>query len=124
MKFYGTRTDDPNDITPHQNRRGLRGLYVFCAWINNSDAKAANTLDTVVEEKGSRFIRHHLIDFSSALGSDGDRPKDSRLGHEFMLSNPAQAIKRIFTLGTIPGIMGTDALPGAASRRQLRIEIL
>src|SRR5262249_44026482 len=82
--YEGTRGDDPNDIVPHEDRRDLRGLYVFSAWLNNTDVKSGNTLDVVVKENGIPFIRHYLIDFGSALGSDGDRPKDPRLGHEFM----------------------------------------
>jgi hypothetical protein len=97
--YEGTRPDDPNDIVLHENRRDLRGLYVFSAWLNNTDAKAANTLDTIVEEHGVRFIRHHLIDFASALGSDGDSPKDPRLGNEYMLATPAEALMKFLSLG-------------------------
>src|SRR5262249_31548756 len=62
FRFENTRSDDPNDIVPHENRRDLRGLYVFSAWLNNTDTKAGNTLDTIVEENGIRFIRHYLLD--------------------------------------------------------------
>src|SRR5690606_4266126 len=41
----GTRPDDPNDRIVHERRRSLRGLWVFYAWINNTDAKYSNTLD-------------------------------------------------------------------------------
>ena len=102
FRYEGTRSDDPNDIVAHEDRRDLRGLNVFSAWFNNTDAKASNTLDTVIEENGVRFIRHYLIDFGSALGSDGDAPKDPRLGHEFMLSTPIGALKQIFSLGLAP----------------------
>jgi hypothetical protein len=90
--YDGTRPDDPNDIVPHQDRRDLRGLRVFAAWLNNTDAKAANTLDTVVTAGGVRFIRHYLLDFGSALGSDGDAPKDPRLGHEYMMGTPGAGL--------------------------------
>ena len=100
--YEGTRSDDPNDIVPHEDRRDLRALYVFSAWFNNTDAKASNTLDTIVEENGVRFIRHYLIDFASALGSDGDAPKDARFGHDFMLSTPSATLKQIFSLGLAP----------------------
>ena len=99
FRYQGTRTDDPNDITPHENRRDLRGLYLVSAWLNNTDMKVGNTLDTVVEENGRRFIRHYLLDFGSALGSDGDAPKDARIGNEFMMATPGEAAKQILTLG-------------------------
>jgi len=100
--YDGTRPDDPNDVVPHQDRRDLRGLRVFAAWLNNTDAKAANTLDTVVTAGGVRFIRHYLLDFGSALGSDGDAPKDPRLGHEYMLDTPVASLKAILRLGLLP----------------------
>ncbi len=100
--YEGTRSDDPNDLVPHEDRRDLRGLGVFSAWLNNTDAKASNTLDVVVTENRTRFVRHYLIDFGSALGSDGDAPKDARLGHEFMLGTPTGALKQILSLGLFP----------------------
>jgi hypothetical protein len=78
--YHGTRSDDPNDIYPHQHRRDLRGLYVFAAWLNHYDATSLNTLDAVVEENGARFVRHHLIDFGSILGSSGVGARDPRNG--------------------------------------------
>ena len=100
--YEGTRKDDPNDIVPHEDRRDLRGLGVVSAWLNHTDARASNTLDVVVTENGRRFIRHYLIDFGSALGSDGDDAKDARLGHEFMLGSPSGALKQILSLGLFP----------------------
>jgi hypothetical protein len=99
--YSGTRADDPNDIVLHENRRDLRGLHVFSAWFNHTDSKAGNTLDTIVEQNGVRFIRHHLIDFGSALGSDAVDAKDARLGHEYVLPGPIDAIKNAVTLGVL-----------------------
>ena len=50
FRYYGTRTDDPNDVIPHENRRALRGLRLFAAWTNHDDTRAHNTQDSWVEE--------------------------------------------------------------------------
>ncbi|HYO83110.1 MAG TPA: hypothetical protein VES20_17010 [Bryobacteraceae bacterium] len=85
FRFEGVRRDDPNDTVPHQDRRELRGMAVFSAWLNHTDAKAMNTVGAVVQEGGRRFIRHYLIDFGAALGSDSLAPKDPRLGSEYFV---------------------------------------
>ena len=54
FRFYGTRSDDPNDVIPHEHRRELRGYGTFAAWLNHVDSKSINTLDTVVEQDGNR----------------------------------------------------------------------
>jgi hypothetical protein len=82
-RYYGTRTDDPNDIVPHENRRDQRGLYVFFAWLNHTDAKALNSMDSLVEENGVRYVKHFLLDFGDIMGSDSDTPKDPRRGHVY-----------------------------------------
>lgn len=81
--YAGTRSDDPNDIYPHQHRRDVRGLYVFAAWLNHYDATSINTLDSIVGEGGVRHVRHHLIDFGSILGSSGVGARDPRNGYVY-----------------------------------------
>jgi hypothetical protein len=70
-QVFGVRSDDPNDIVPHEHRRDLRGLFVFSAWLNHNFMRALNTMDVLVEENGVPFIRHWLVDFTSTLGSGG-----------------------------------------------------
>lgn len=82
--YVGTRPDDPNDIIPHENRRELRGLRVFSAWMNHTDAKAINSLDVLVTENGRSYVRHHLIDFNAALGSAGIGLRERRDGYEYL----------------------------------------
>ena len=48
FSYNGTRSDDPNDTIPHHDRRMLRGLAVFCAWLNHHDTRSINTMDTLV----------------------------------------------------------------------------
>lgn len=84
FKYEGTRPDDPNDIVPHENRRELRGLRVFSAWVNHTDAKAINSMDTLVEEGGRSIVRHHLLDFNATLGSAGIGLRERRDGYEYL----------------------------------------
>jgi hypothetical protein len=67
--YRGKRRDDPNDRVRHEDRRELRGLRVFAAWVSHFDTKQHNTLDMYVEENDRRFVRHYLIDLASTLGS-------------------------------------------------------
>jgi hypothetical protein len=108
FRYYGTRKDDPNDIVEHQMRRDLRGLYVFAAWLNHTDTKSINTLDSLVEENGSRFIKHFLIDFGAILGSDSFEAKSPRAGHVY-LYDFKPAAWQFLSLGLyVPGWMRAD----------------
>ncbi len=84
FRYYGTRPDDPNDIFAHEHRRELRGLSVFSAWLNHDEVRSTNSLDTVVEAGGRRFVRHHLLDFGSTLGSGSVKAQSRRAGNEFV----------------------------------------
>jgi hypothetical protein len=72
--WRGRRKDDPNDKVNHEDRRELRGLQVFAAWLCHFDTKQENTLDMYVEEDGRRFLRHYLIDLASTLGAAANGP--------------------------------------------------
>lgn len=69
FRYYETRSDDPNDVIPHEDRRELRGLRLIAAWLNHDDTRAQNTQDSWVEENGTHYVRHYLLDFGSTLGS-------------------------------------------------------
>ncbi len=79
--FDGRRKDDPNDWCKHQHRRELRALYVFCSLINHWDIKDQNTMDCYADEGGVRYLKHHLLDFGSSMGSAGHGPQDHRSGY-------------------------------------------
>jgi hypothetical protein len=98
FRYHGLRKDDPNDIVPHERRRELRALRVFCAWLNHEDSRAVNTLDALVQTGGKRYIRHYLIDFGSTLGSASTKANPPRSGHEYLF-NWRTAGHHFFTLG-------------------------
>jgi hypothetical protein len=84
FRYAGVRSDDPNDLVLHQQRRDLRGLAVLFAWLNHTDAKGENSLDTLEGAgENARFV-HHLLDFGDSFGSDSDIAKDPRHGHEYI----------------------------------------
>jgi hypothetical protein len=82
--YEGTRPDDPNDTVPHEDRRELRGLRVFSAWLNHTDAKALNSMDTILKGPDGARVRHNLIDFNATLGSAGIGPRERRDGYEYL----------------------------------------
>lgn len=100
-RFYGTRTDDPNDIVPHEHRRDLRGLYVFSSWLGHDDSRAINSLDMLVQDGGAPHVRHYLIDFGSLLGSASSGANSARSGHDYLFSWRSAA-KQFLTLGLVP----------------------
>ena len=96
--YEGTRSDDPNDIVPHEERRELRGLRVFAAWLNHTDAKSINTIDSLVTEDGTPYLKHYLLDFGSILGSAATNPKETWYGHEYITESKPAGVQMV-TLG-------------------------
>jgi hypothetical protein len=111
FRYEGTRPDDPNDVVPHEHRRELRGLHVFCAWLNHTDAKSGNSLDALVEENGVKFVRHYLIDFGAIFGSDSDMVKNARFGNAYIFPTGKEAAKGIASLGFAPKAWETAKSP-------------
>jgi hypothetical protein len=98
FKYHGTRSDDPNDVVPHEHRRELRALKVFGAWTNLTDMKAGNTVDSVIEENGRHIVRHYLQDVGSTFGAGAMGPHDYDEGWEHLYETPP-LLKRLVTLG-------------------------
>jgi hypothetical protein len=109
FRYAGVRSDDPNDLVPHEQRRDLRGLAVLFAWLNHTDAKGENSLDTV-EGKGenARFV-HHLLDFGDCFGSDSDIAKDPRHGQEYIVL--PITLSRMYDFGLHPAHWETVHYP-------------
>ena len=97
-RYHGTRSDDPNDIVPHEHRRDLRGLRVFCAWLGHDDSRSINSLDMLDTRDGVPFVKHYLIDFGSLLGSGSVRPNSPRSGNVPLFSW-SESAREFFTLG-------------------------
>jgi hypothetical protein len=99
-QLFGTRSDDPNDIVPHEHRRDLRGLLVFSAWLGHSNMRAVNTADVVVDEGGVPHLRHYLLDFTTALGSGAaGGPKQAWEGREQMYPGLGTVAANVFGFG-------------------------
>jgi hypothetical protein len=98
FRYYGTRSDDPNDIVPHEHRRELRGARVFGAWLNHDDSRGVNSLDMLETRDGRGFIRHYMFDFGSILGSGTIFAQRHRAGNEYIYE-PKPGWLTLATLG-------------------------
>lgn len=115
FRWYGVRTDDPDDIILHEHRRSLRGLHVLSAWVNHTDVKANNTYDSILPMNGVPVVVHFLIDFSAMLGSDSDEPKDARFGHDYMIEKDKKVLLKMATLGLYSPDWERASYPGIRS---------
>jgi len=95
FSYMGSRSDDPNDTIPHEDRRVLRGLRVFASWLNHQDTRSINSMDTLVTVADREFLRHYLIDFGSILGSAGYSRKEPWMGHEYAIARPEAAVQMV-----------------------------
>lgn len=81
-RYEGTRSDDPNDVVPHEHRRELRGMYLLAAWVDHIDSRQENTLAAWVSTDNGGYVRHYVIDFGDCFGQlTMWRPLSARLGH-------------------------------------------
>jgi hypothetical protein len=97
-RYYGTRSDDPNDTVPHEHRRDLRGMHLACALVNHDDSRSINTVDVLVDAPSGRHIRHYQLDFGSTLGSGSDKVNSPRSGGEYLFGWRSAATQ-LLTLG-------------------------
>jgi hypothetical protein len=97
-QMFGTRSDDPNDIVPHEHRREQRGLFVLCAWINHSSMRAQHTQDALVVSNGVPHLRHYLTDLRPTLGSGYREPKRVQEGNDPMFDRHS-VLENIVGLG-------------------------
>ena len=103
--FKGTRPDDPNDLFPHEDRRELRGLRLFAAWLGFAEITSENTLDVLVKEGEEQFVRHVLADVSGALGTGTTGPAPRWEEHEYLVD-----VRAILMRSATLGFAGADWL--------------
>jgi len=102
-QFYGTRSDDPNDIVQHEHRRDLRGMWVLHAWLGNDQFSPASTLEAVATDGDVQYIKRYITDFFKTLGAGEKGPKEARDGNEYRF-NLNTALKNVARMGVVwPG---------------------
>jgi hypothetical protein len=106
FSYRGRRVDDWNDQIDHEHRRSLRGLWLFSAWVNNTDTKDANTLDVFRPTRGKRgVVDHYLIDFGDSFGATGLGEKVAVEGWT-NLFDWNEVLKNFFSFGfRVPGYL-------------------
>ena len=73
--WIGRDRADHNDRYNHQDRRDLRGLGTFAAWIDDIDTIDLNTLDTYVGDPGHGHVVHYQLDLGGSFGAFSAAPK-------------------------------------------------
>lgn len=79
-----------------RHRREIRGLRMACAWINDTDRVATNTLVALDDGRA----RYRLIDFNSCLGAWNGCPKEPWRGHRYAIDLEELAVEAL-TLGLV-----------------------
>lgn len=97
-RYFGVRSDDPNDTVPHEHRRDLRGMHLACALVNHDDSRSVNTLDVLADGPSGKFVKHYQLDFGSTLGSASEKINSPRSGGEYLFGW-RQAGVQLLTLG-------------------------
>jgi hypothetical protein len=84
---------------------------VFAAWLNQFDALAINSLDTLVMQDAPpiKVVRHYFLDFGSTLGSGGAHPRQYWEGHETLIDT-AIVRRQMLSFGFAPSEWRTMAL--------------
>jgi hypothetical protein len=114
FRYESTRSDDPNDVIPHENRRELRGARLLAAWINHFDSREGNSIDSWFAERHDEapdsspgHVVHYQIGTSAALGSAWDWDEISRrLGYSYILDWGDMGTD-FATLGATPRVWDT-----------------
>jgi hypothetical protein len=105
FRYEGTRSDDPNDVVAHEDRRDLRGARVLAAWLDHGGANEQNTLDTWVAQRpddalsSPGVVRHYQVGFDDCFGREADSEAASRRTGHANSVDLAQGTRDFLTLG-------------------------
>ena len=64
------RSDDPNDVLPHLDRRSLRALTMVTAWLGMKRLRLRTLRDVYVGSQGRGHVEHWVVGLDGALGVD------------------------------------------------------
>jgi hypothetical protein len=114
FSYKGTRTDDPNDVIPHEDRRELRAKRLLDAWLGRVDDRSGNTVDTWIADgpgapdSSPGHVIHNILDTSEALGSVYDMGDDidKRLGYAYVF-DWGDVGSDFITLGALTNVWDT-----------------
>jgi hypothetical protein len=95
----GVREDDPNDRIPHEHRRELRALSVFCAWLGHVFFTPENMRDIYGAGDSESHLLHYLVDFDYCFGSYFATDQKSHPGFEYVAIDMQEAAEDLFTFG-------------------------
>lgn len=101
FEWKGRDVHDPNDRTPHEDRRDLRGFGTFAAWIDDVDLLENNTLDSYVGAPGRGHVVHYQLDVGGSFGTFAARPAPYWMGDQSYFQF-GHILGSIATLGVFP----------------------
>jgi hypothetical protein len=105
--YDGTRSDDPSDVIPHEDRRDLRGARVMAAWLGHFDSREQNSMTTWAsadpkdKDASPGHTIHWYLDLGDCFGSHWEwESVNRRIGHSYYF-DPGDVALDLVTLGII-----------------------
>lgn len=96
-EMSSTRSDDPNDRVDHRDRRSLRAMVVFAAWLDIRSLAPDRVMDAYIGTPPNGHVQHFIVGLGDALGAGS-------LGNPEPLYHPGGKVrgngfKNLVTLG-------------------------